>query len=55
MEGKTFKFTEECMKNFGAQSVLSMLFSHLERELSAELVKMTYETLFICKAHMKRF
>lgn len=55
MKGKTFTFNKECMRHFVGQFVLSMLFSHLEKQPNAELVKVAYGTEFGCKVLMKRF
>lgn len=54
LKGRTFIFNEDSMKNILLQSVLSMLFSHLERQHGAEIVKVTYETTLGCEALMKR-
>lgn len=55
LKGKTFIFNKTSMKNFVGQCFLSMLFFHLERQPSAELVNVIYETAIECKALMKTF
>lgn len=41
-------------KSSVAQSVLSMLFSHLESHINAELIEVAYETALECEVLMKR-
>lgn len=48
MKRKTFTFREECIKNFIAESVCRMLSLPLERQPSADVVKVKHETALRC-------
>lgn len=54
MKGKTFIFTEECMKEIVAKPVLSM-FSHFNLHPSAELIKVAYKTVLECGTLTEQF
>lgn len=55
VKGKSFTISNEFVKSFVAHPVLSMFYSNLEKHPRAELLKITYETTFGCKAFMKKF